>query len=86
MFPIVFNLMYNIVYFDKYKYEKIDFEKVAFFLLLIDFTLRLLSLSVQLHTSHRVHYRSIFGQIRHEVNEGCTLLTKTMLCNISRDP
>ena len=26
------------VYFDKYKYEKIDFEKVAFFLLLIVYT------------------------------------------------
>ena len=33
--PIAFNLIYNMVYFDKYQYEKIDFEIVAFFLLLI---------------------------------------------------
>ena len=30
--PIVFNLIYNMVYFDKYKYEKIDVVKVAFFI------------------------------------------------------
>ena len=29
--PIVLNLMYSIVYFDKYKYEKISFENVAGF-------------------------------------------------------
>ena len=29
--PIVFNLIYNKVYFDKYKFEKIDFENVAVF-------------------------------------------------------
>ena len=29
--PIVFNLIYNKVYFDKFKYEKIDFAYVAFF-------------------------------------------------------
>ena len=27
----MFNLVYNMVYYDKYKYEKIDFEKVAVF-------------------------------------------------------
>ena len=27
----MFNLIHNKVYFDKYEYEKIDFENVAFF-------------------------------------------------------
>ena len=31
----MFNLVYNKEYFDKYKYEKFDFDHVAFFLLLI---------------------------------------------------
>ena len=36
--PIVFNLIYNKVYFDKYKYEKIDFDNMLRFFIIFFYT------------------------------------------------
>ena len=52
------------VYFDKYRYEKIDFENVAFFLLLIVYTPILLN-ECGVYVTSRPNYECKNEEVNH---------------------